>query len=161
MSIQRIDWQGICNKRFIWNPSNRECEYDKSCALGEYLDYQNCKCRKKLMDTLVEECSENIDRNEMIYNRTLNDYEKVYISCKIYIVFLVKLFIIFSLVLKKIYWNSNLLDPEMGNIKQVNIKKLLTFFNDIRNIKNFASKLPKIDKKSDKTLKFIRLYTSQ
>ena len=55
------------------------------------------------MDTLVEECSENIDRNEMIYNRTLNDYEKVYISCKIYIVFLVKLFIIFSLVLKKIY----------------------------------------------------------
>ena len=143
MWIQRIDWQGICNKRFIWNPSNRECEYDKSCALGEYLDYQNCKCRKKLMDTLDEECSENIDRNEMIYNRTLNDYEKVYISCKIYIVFLVKLFIIFSLVLKKIYWNSNLLDPEMGNIKQVNIKKLLTFLMTLEILKTLLQNCQK------------------
>ena len=34
---------------------------------GEYLDYKNLKCRKKLVDKLVEECSENIDRNEMIY----------------------------------------------------------------------------------------------
>ena len=28
------------------------------------------------VDKLVEECSENIDGNEMIYNRTINDYEK-------------------------------------------------------------------------------------
>ena len=25
------------------------------------LDYENCKCRKKLVDILVEECTENID----------------------------------------------------------------------------------------------------
>ena len=36
---------GTCNKRFIWNPSN--CECDKNCDIGEYLDYENCKCRKK------------------------------------------------------------------------------------------------------------------
>ena len=36
-----------CDKRFIWNPSNRECERDKSCDIGEYLNYENCKCRKK------------------------------------------------------------------------------------------------------------------
>ena len=29
----------------------------------------NCKCRKKLVDKLVEECSENINGNEMIYNK--------------------------------------------------------------------------------------------
>ena len=29
-----------------------------------------------LIDKLVEECSENIDGNEMIYNDTLNDYGK-------------------------------------------------------------------------------------
>ena len=34
---------------------------DKSCDVGEYLDYTNCKCRKKLVDKLVEECTENID----------------------------------------------------------------------------------------------------
>ena len=44
--------KGICDKRFIWNPSNYECECDKSCGIGEYLDYKNCKCRKKLMNVL-------------------------------------------------------------------------------------------------------------
>ena len=44
------------------------------CDVGEYLDYENRKCRKKLVDKLVEECSENIDGNEMIYSNTLNDF---------------------------------------------------------------------------------------
>ena len=67
--------KGMCDKGFIWNPSNCECECDKSCDFGEYLDYQNCKCRKKLVDKLVDECTENIDGNKMIYNGTLHDYE--------------------------------------------------------------------------------------
>ena len=53
--------KGVCDKGYIWNPSNCECECDKSCDVGEYLDYENCKCRKKLVDKLVEECTENID----------------------------------------------------------------------------------------------------
>ena len=77
--------KGICDKRFIWNRSNCEFECDKLCDIGEYLDYQNYKCRKKLIDNIVEECSENIDGNEMIYSGTLNDYEKLCSSCKIYI----------------------------------------------------------------------------
>ena len=36
--------KGICDKRFIWNPSICQCECDKSCDIGEYLDYKNCKC---------------------------------------------------------------------------------------------------------------------
>ena len=28
----------ICDKQFIWNPNNCECECDKSCDIGEYLD---------------------------------------------------------------------------------------------------------------------------
>ena len=56
----------ICDKRFIWNPSNCECECDKSCDIGEYLNYKNCRCKKKLVDKLIErssaeECTENID----------------------------------------------------------------------------------------------------
>ena len=59
--------KGICDKGFIWNPSNCECECDKSCDVGDYLDFENC--RKRLIDKLVEECIENID-------------EKIYIQVK-------------------------------------------------------------------------------
>ena len=40
--------KGICDEGFIWNPSNCECECDKSCDIGEYLDYKNCKCRNRI-----------------------------------------------------------------------------------------------------------------
>ena len=70
--------KGICDKGFIWNPINCECKCNKSCDIGEYLDYEDSKCR--LIDKLVEECIENINEkelhsSEMIYNSTLNDYE--------------------------------------------------------------------------------------
>ena len=38
--------KGVCNKEFIWNPSNCECEYDKSCDAGEYLDYEKLSAEK-------------------------------------------------------------------------------------------------------------------
>ena len=51
----------MCDKGFIWNPSNCECECDKACDVGEYLDYQNCKWRKKLVAPLIEECTESVE----------------------------------------------------------------------------------------------------
>ena len=54
------------DKGFIWNPSSCECECDKPCDVVKYLDYVNCKCRKRLIDKLVEECSENIDEKNYI-----------------------------------------------------------------------------------------------
>ena len=36
-----------CGEGFIVNFSNCDCECDKSGDVGEYLDYKNCKCRKK------------------------------------------------------------------------------------------------------------------
>ena len=53
--------KGICDKGFIWKPSNCECECDKNCNIGEYLDYGNSKCRKKLVDKLIDECTETIE----------------------------------------------------------------------------------------------------
>ena len=55
-----------------WSPSNCACECDESCGIGEYLDYKSCRCRKKIIDKLGEQCSENIDGNEMLYNKTLD-----------------------------------------------------------------------------------------
>ena len=57
--------KGVCDKGFIWNPSNCKCECDKSCDIGEYLDYENCRCRKKLVDKWVEECTENVEEMKL------------------------------------------------------------------------------------------------
>ena len=64
----------------------------------EYLDYKNCKCRKGLIDQLVEECNKSIDGNEIIYNDTLNDYGKICNSWTVYIV-LLAIFFIISIIL--------------------------------------------------------------
>ena len=72
---------------FIWNPGNCECKCDKSCDIGEYLDYENCKCRKKLVDKLVEECTET--NNEVKLTKiTLAENENKHkcSSCTLYIV---------------------------------------------------------------------------
>ena len=39
---------GECNKGYAWNPSSFEFECDKSYDIGEYLNYENCKRRKKV-----------------------------------------------------------------------------------------------------------------
>ena len=58
--------KGVCDKGFIWNPSNCKCECYKSCDFSKYLDYKNCKCKKRLVDQLVEECSENIEETRLV-----------------------------------------------------------------------------------------------
>ena len=99
--------KGTLNKGFIWKPSNCECECDKSCDVGEYLDYKNYKCKNKLVDKIVEECSENIDGNKILHNETLDvillsDYKKVCNSCTIYIV-LFAVFFITSICISSVF----------------------------------------------------------
>ena len=71
----------ICDKEYIWNPSN--CKCDKSCDFGEYLDYENWKCRKRLVDKLVEECNENIEEISLV---KINSTKCKRNSCILYIV---------------------------------------------------------------------------
>ena len=95
--------KGICDKWFIWNPSNCEFECNKLCDVWEYLYYGNCKCRERLVDKLVQEYSENIDEKELNTNElisvTSNYYKSVRRSCErssctIYIILLTIFFII-------------------------------------------------------------------
>ena len=58
---KELIYKGLYDKGSVWNSSNCECECDKLCDVGEYLNYENFKCRKKLVDKSVEECTENID----------------------------------------------------------------------------------------------------
>ena len=106
----------VCDKGFIWNPSNCECECDKSCNISQYLDYSDCKCKKKLVDLLIEECTENIDETKLVnitiaktnnetklINKAIAENENSHCnSCKVYIVLIIvtNLFITIGLSLK-------------------------------------------------------------
>ena len=59
-----------------------ECECDNSCDFGEYLDYRNCTCKKRLVSKLVEECNETIDKEVEIIDNNKNKCN----SCIVYIV---------------------------------------------------------------------------
>ena len=78
--------KGVCDKRFIWNPSNCEFECDKTCYIGEYLDYEHGKCRKELVDKLVDECTETIEEVKLA-KISLTENENGYkcSSCTTYI----------------------------------------------------------------------------
>ena len=76
--------KGVCDKGYVWNLSNCECECDKCCNIGEYLDYPNCKCRKKLVDQLDEECTENINETELVKKKTLDKSKD---RCNFYVVY--------------------------------------------------------------------------
>ena len=42
----------------MWCECDAECKHEcKACDVSEYLDYENCKCRKKLVD----ECAETVE----------------------------------------------------------------------------------------------------
>ena len=93
----------MSDKGFIWNPSNCECECDKSCDVGEYLDYENCKCIKKTVDKLTEECIENIDEVKIANE---NEHKNKCSSCILYIVFF-QHFLQLTLELVLIFFTTN------------------------------------------------------
>ena len=84
--------KGVCDKVFIWNPSNCECECDKTCDIGGYLDYENCKCRKKLVEQLDDECTETTEEGKLA-KITLAENES---ENTVYIVLMIVVFRIFT-----------------------------------------------------------------
>ena len=58
--------KGVCDKGFIFNPNNCQCERDKSCNISQYLDYSDCKCKKQSIDPLLEECTENDNKTKLV-----------------------------------------------------------------------------------------------
>ena len=79
----------------IWNSSNSECECDKSCDFCEYLDYENCKSKKELVDKLIEECTETVEEVKLA-KKTSAEHERRrrYSSCTLYIVLFSMIFTI-------------------------------------------------------------------
>ena len=50
--------KGVCNKGYAWNPRNCECECGKAF---NFMDYENCKCRKKLVAPFIKKCTETVE----------------------------------------------------------------------------------------------------
>ena len=84
----------VFDKGYIFNPSNCKYECYKSCNISQYLDYSDCKCKKKIIDLIVE-CIEHDDGDQTkiiniavtktdnktkIFNKTVKN------SCKVYII---------------------------------------------------------------------------
>ena len=109
----------VCGKGFIWNASNCDGECNKSCDIDECLDYSNCKCRKKLVDKLIGECTETIEEVKLakITPESENSYYKCS-SCKVYIVFMIVVFTIFTgIAIHFVYCNWSLIKNNNSCIK--------------------------------------------
>ena len=102
--------KGVCDKEFIWNPSNCECECNKPCDFSQYLDYKNCKCKKRLVDKLIDNCNETIDEVKLI-KTTLAENENSYKHkfCILHIVLFSIFFIIHKIINKLIIFTMTLL----------------------------------------------------
>ena len=56
-----------------------------ACDVGEYLDYENCKCRKKLVAILIQECTvEEVKLAKITHAENENSYKCS--SCIVYTV---------------------------------------------------------------------------
>ena len=78
---------------YTWNPSTCECQCDKWCKPGQYLDHKSCICKNKLIGRVIEKCTSVINET-MINNKdnitTNNTYLILFIIFLIgFIVFLI------------------------------------------------------------------------
>ena len=117
--------KGMCYKGLIWNLSNCECECDENCDIGEYLDYENCKCKKRLVDKLIDECTETIEEVKLAeINPFENENNYEYNSCRVYIILMMVVFKIFTeITVYLVYYNWSLIRNNIYCIKFNNRKK--------------------------------------
>ena len=86
------------------------------CDIGEYLDYETCKCRKKIVVKLTDECTETIEEGKLgkitfAKNENENNYSSCErSSCRVYIVFVTVVFTIFTgITIYFVYYNCSLI----------------------------------------------------
>ena len=106
----------VCDKGYMRNPSTCACECDKYCEVGQYLDYRECACRKKLIDDLIEQCTTVVDIE--INNSSTGSLTNKTSSSNIYLLLFVTVLIIASLSAAGVFYyftkvNSKKLDDKI------------------------------------------------
>ena len=84
-----------CTKGYMWNPSTCSCECDRYCKTGQYLDYKNCICRKRIISDLTEQCTSIVDMGKK-NNAKVNREESLSTT---YIILIVVFILLFSRIL--------------------------------------------------------------
>ena len=93
------DFAGIinCTRGYTWNQSICECQCDTWFKPSQYLDYQNCVCKNKLIGRVIaEECTsvinetmmnnkDNIDNNNTITNILIGLFSVVMFAVIVYL----------------------------------------------------------------------------
>ena len=98
--------------------SNCECKFDKTCDIVEYLDYENCQCRKKLVDKLIDECTETIEEIKSAKITSEDKNGNKCSSCKVYVIFMIVVFAIFTeITIYFVYYNWSLIKNNVSCIK--------------------------------------------
>ena len=71
----------VCNNKQIWNDDTCrcdcnedfagicECQCNKWCEPGQYLDHKNCFCKNKLIGRVIEKCTRVINETMMNNNK--------------------------------------------------------------------------------------------
>ena len=118
--------KGVCDKGYAWNTSNCECECDKSLDIGEYLDYEKRKCRKRLVDKLVDECTENINKVKI-----LDKDEDKCSSCILYIV-LFSIFFTINVVIATYFVYYKYMNRNKENFLYMIMFKMQKIINHIK-----------------------------
>ena len=87
-------------------------------------DYENYKCRKKLVDQLTDECTETIEEAKLAkITLTENESGNKCSSCTVYIVFMAVFLTIFiGITIYFVYYNRSLIKNNVSCIK-INTRK--------------------------------------
>ena len=83
------------------------------------MDYENWKCRKKLVDKLTDECTETTEEVKLAkISLAENESENEYSSCTAYIVLMIIVFTIFTgITIYFVYYNWSLIKNTVSCIK--------------------------------------------
>ena len=91
------------------------------------MDYQNCKCRKNLVAPIIDECTETIEEVKLVEMTVKNENNYKSSSCKVYIVFMMVVFTIFTgITIYFVYYNwsfikNNILSIKFNTLKETKI----------------------------------------
>ena len=113
--IRELVDKSVCDKGFIFNPINCKCDCDKLCNTSQYLDYLGCKCKKKIIDLIIEKCTEydDDDKTKLVNvtvskndNQTKIVNKTVENNCKVYIILtIVAIVISTGITIYFVYYN--------------------------------------------------------
>ena len=81
------------------------------------MGYENCKCRKKIVVQIIDETIEEVKIANTTFAENENSYYKCS-SCKVYIVFMIVVFTIFTgITIDFVYYNWSLIKNNVFCIK--------------------------------------------